>query len=125
MVTGAVALLGCVASPAKAAPENPMAVKAAGRSVRTLREWCLLHDIGRRIGGQWAVSKVALAMWLDGNKQALVTYLAGDRRSPAVTEYFERCDIPLPTNRAPKPFYAGELPRKAVIGTKTAEEWWR
>jgi len=94
------------------------AARIAGRSVRTIREWCLLHDIGRRIGGQWAVSKVALAMWLDGNKQALATYLAGDRRSLGVTEYFERCGVPLPTNRAPKPFYAGELPRKAVIGTK-------
>ena len=28
------------------------AAEIAGRPVRTLRQWCLLHDIGRRIGGQ-------------------------------------------------------------------------
>ena len=68
----------------------------AGKSVRTIRDWCLLHDLGRRIGGQWAVSKVTLAMWLDGNKAALAAYLAGDRGSPTVTAYFERCDVQLP-----------------------------
>ena len=72
------------------------AAHIAGRSVRTIREWCLLHDIGRRIGGQWAVSKVALAMWLDGNKEALAAYLAGDHSSPTVAEYFSRCGVPLP-----------------------------
>jgi hypothetical protein len=72
------------------------AAHLAGKSVRTIRDWCLLHDLGRRIGGQWAVSKVTLAMWLDGNKEALAAYLAGDRSSPTVTAYFERCDVPLP-----------------------------
>ncbi len=72
------------------------AARIAGRSVRTLRHWCMRLDIGRRIGGQWAVSKVALTMWLDGNAEALAAYLTGDRISPLVTEYFERCDVPLP-----------------------------
>jgi hypothetical protein len=72
------------------------AADIAGRSVRTIREWCLLHDIGRRIGGPWSVSKVTLAMWLDGNKEALAVYLAGDRSSPIVMEYFSRCGVPLP-----------------------------
>ena len=67
----------------------------AGRSVRTLREWCARLDIGRRIGGRWAVSKVALAMLLDGDKTALAAYLAGDRQSDVVTAYFERCGVPL------------------------------
>jgi hypothetical protein len=40
------------------------AAAIAGRAVRTLREWCFCHDIGRRIGGRWAVSKIALTMWL-------------------------------------------------------------
>ena len=71
------------------------AAAIAGRPVRTLREWCLLHDIGRRIGGQWAVSKVALAMWLDGNREALTAYLAGDRTSSMVTDYFSRCEVAL------------------------------
>jgi hypothetical protein len=72
------------------------AAEIAGRSIRTLREWCLRYDLGRRIGGQWAVSKVALAMWLDGNRQALAAYLGGDRRSPEVIDYFDRCEVPLP-----------------------------
>jgi len=72
------------------------AARIAGRSKRTIREWCLLHDIGRRILGRWAVSKVALAMLLDGNKEALAAYLAGDRSFPAVAEYFFRCGVPLP-----------------------------
>jgi hypothetical protein len=40
------------------------AARLAGRSVRTFRDWCARLDIGRRIGGQWAVSRVALAMFL-------------------------------------------------------------
>ncbi len=52
------------------------AARISGRSVRTLREWCARFDIGRRISGQWAVSKVALAMHLDGDKTALKAYLA-------------------------------------------------
>ena len=78
----------------------PEAAEIAGRSIRTLRDWCLRHDIGRRIGGQWAVSKVALAMWLDGNKKALAAYLRGDRSSLEVTEYFERCGVRLPSRGA-------------------------
>jgi hypothetical protein len=72
------------------------AAEIAGRSPRTLRQWCLLYDIGRRIGGQWAVSIVGLTMLLDGNKEALAAYLAGDRSSPLVTEYFSRCGVPPP-----------------------------
>ena len=72
------------------------AAEIAGRSPRCIREWCLLHDIGRRIGGQWAVSRVAFAMFLDGDKLALQAYLAGDRSSPTVTAYFERRGVPLP-----------------------------
>ena len=72
------------------------AAKLAGRSHRTIRNWCLLHDLGRRIGGPWAVSKVALLMWLEGNREALAAYLNGDRSSESVTHYFTRCDVPLP-----------------------------
>jgi hypothetical protein len=71
------------------------AAAVAGRSVRTLREWCLRHDLGRRIGGQWVVSKVALAVHLDGDKATLKAYLSGDRASPTIISYFERCDVPL------------------------------
>ena len=50
----------------------------------------MLHDIGRHIGGQWAVSKIVLAMWLDGNQEALAAYLRGDRASPMIGSYFAR-----------------------------------
>jgi len=69
------------------------AAAIAGRSVRTIREWCARLDIGRRVGGQWAVSRVALAMFLDGDRAALDAYLRGDRTSPTVTAYFERSGI--------------------------------
>ena len=74
----------------------------AGRSKRTIRDWCLLYDLGRRIGGQWAVSKVALSMWLEGDRQALTAYLAGDRSSDLIADYFARCDVPLPSPRRVK-----------------------
>jgi len=80
------------------------AAAIAGRKVRTLRDWCLRHDIGRRIEGQWAVSKVALAMFLDGDRTALAVYLDGDRTSPIVVEYFERWKVPIP-RRSNEPRY--------------------
>ena len=45
------------------------------------------------------VSRVALAMFLDGDKGALGLYLDGDRISPRVTAYFERLGVPLPGAR--------------------------
>jgi len=71
------------------------AVTIAGKSSRTIREWCLRYGIGRKIGGEWAISKVALAMHLDGNWAALKAYHSGDRTSPLVTGFFERCGVPL------------------------------
>ena len=71
------------------------AAEIAQRTRRTLRDWCNLHDLGRRIGGQWAVSRVALAMYLDGDSEALAAYLRGVRHSASVVDYFERCNVPL------------------------------
>ena len=71
------------------------AARRAGRSERTIREWCCLHRIGRRIGGRWAVSAVALDMLLNGDNSSLDAYLAGNRTLPAVVTYFERCGVPL------------------------------
>jgi hypothetical protein len=71
------------------------AADLAGKSVRTIRDWCQLHDIGRRIGGRWAVSRIALAMLLEGNKPALVRYLGGDRSSTDIVDYFERFGVTL------------------------------
>src|SRR4051812_30749853 len=63
----------------------------AGKSESTVRTWCQQHDIGRRVaGGPWCVSRVALAMLLDGSADALAAYLAGDRHGPLVAAYYER-----------------------------------
>ena len=59
----------------------------ARKSKRTIRDWCNLHDIGRRIGGQWQISRVALAMFLDGDLEALKTYLRGDRIRTASSQF--------------------------------------
>jgi hypothetical protein len=68
-------------------------------SPRTIRDWAARFDIGRRIQGRWAISKVALGLFLDGDAITLAAYLAGDRSSPKITEYFEHCDVPLPRRR--------------------------
>jgi ADP-ribose pyrophosphatase YjhB (NUDIX family) len=71
------------------------AAEIAGRTPETLRLWASLHDIGRRIGGRWLVSRVALAMWLDGDRKSLRRYLDGDRESAAVRAYFSRVGVAL------------------------------
>ena len=71
--------------------------KLAGKSVGTVRGWCVQHGLGRRVGGGvWVVSKVALAMFLDDDLKTLASYLAGDRSSHPVKMYFERVGVPLP-----------------------------
>jgi hypothetical protein len=51
------------------------AAKRAGKSESTMRCWCVEHGLGRRVGGgTWMVSKVALAMFLDGDVKALQAY---------------------------------------------------
>ena len=68
------------------------AAQRAGKSQSTLRNWCTQHGLGRRVGGGvWVVSKVALAMFLDGDQAALAAYHQGDRSSLVVKPYFERC----------------------------------
>src|ERR1700686_877532 len=63
----------------------------AGKSQGTIRNWCVQHNLGRRVGGgTWVVSKVALAMFLDGDVKALLAYYAGDRSSELVASYFQR-----------------------------------
>jgi hypothetical protein len=68
-----------------------VAAERAGKSPGTIRNWCIEHGIGRRVGGgQWIVSKVALAMFLDGDDEALCLYRAGDRSEQCVVAYFRR-----------------------------------
>jgi hypothetical protein len=67
------------------------AAAIAGKSESTLRVWCEWVGLGRRVGGgSWCVSKVALQMYLDGNRKALRAYHAGNRSDPDVVRYFER-----------------------------------
>ena len=66
------------------------AARIAGRAETTIKNWCEAHAIGRKVGGRWEVSKVALAMYLDGNAAALAAYHEGDRTCEAVLAYFRR-----------------------------------
>ncbi len=59
----------------------------------TMREWAARFDLGRRIGGRWFISRVALAMYLDGDRIALDAYLGGHRAGEIVEPYFRRCGI--------------------------------
>jgi hypothetical protein len=79
------------------------AADISGKSVETIRRWCALYDIGRRIGGQWAVSHPALLMMLDGDREALAAYLAGDRSGPLITAYFKRANLLLANAPEAKP----------------------
>ena len=89
------------------------AAAEAGKKVRTMRDWCARHDIGRRIEGQWAVSRVALTMFLDGDREALKAYLAGDRSSPAIVGYFKRCGVLLP-----KPHFDAQEPTLSRVSAR-------
>jgi len=83
------------------------AAALARRSVRTIRGWAVRFDLGRRIGGSWAVSSVALLMHLENNREALALYHKGDRSSPTIVAYFEHCGVPL--RRRPADFREGAL----------------
>jgi hypothetical protein len=51
-----------------------VAANRAGKSESTLRNWCVQHGLGRRVGGGvWVVSQVALAMFLDDDRNAPCT----------------------------------------------------
>src|SRR5665213_3359634 len=62
-----------------------------GKSRSTMIAWCDKHVLGRQIvGSTWSVSKVALAIKLDGDLEALKAYHAGNRSDPRVAAYFIR-----------------------------------
>jgi hypothetical protein len=65
-----------------------------GRSERVIRNWCVQFGIGRQLtGGPWSVSRVALLMFLDGNKRALDAYLSGHRQCDLVAQYYFRAGL--------------------------------
>lgn len=87
-------------------PREAVALKVAagiaGKSEGTIRRMCVDYAIGRRVGGgTWQVSRVALAMLLDGNRAALAAYHKGDRGSPVVAAYFARHGLADMIQRAP------------------------
>ena len=69
------------------------AAEIAGRDPETIRRWCSLKDVGRKIGGRWAVSRPALLMFLDNDRHALRAYHAGHRSGGLVEAYFERAGM--------------------------------
>ena len=60
----------------------------AGVSGQSIRNWCDQYGLGRKIGAQLKVSKVALRMFLNGDKNALAMYHRGDRSSGVVKHYY-------------------------------------
>jgi hypothetical protein len=67
------------------------ACRIAGKSESTMRSWCVRHGLGRRVGdGPWVVSRVALAMFLDGDYEALARYHRGERAGASLQPYFAR-----------------------------------
>ncbi len=71
------------------------AVKIAGRSASTLRNWCTDYRIGRHVCGRWMVSHPALLMLLDADRTALEAYLNGERGGD-VAAYFDRAGVLAP-----------------------------
>ena len=63
------------------------------RTTVTVRRTARERGLGRKISGQWYCSVVAWSMFLDGDRDALNSYHAGDRTSPKVAAYFERFGI--------------------------------
>jgi len=70
------------------------AATIARKSERTLRNWCVKPGIGRRIGGAWAVSRVALQMVLANDPDTLAAYHDGARaRYEPVASYYRRLGL--------------------------------
>jgi hypothetical protein len=70
------------------------AAEKAGKSQTTIRGWCRRYHIGRRVGGEWAVSRVALAMLLEGDHDALAAYHDGARAQyEPVARYYRRLEL--------------------------------
>jgi hypothetical protein len=69
------------------------AAEKAGVAMGTISGWCEKYGIGRRIGGQWKISKVALRMHLEGAREALAAYHAGNRTDPKVVTYLEEAGL--------------------------------
>jgi hypothetical protein len=69
------------------------AAEIAGVDPSTMRRWCVTEGLGRRQGRPWLVSRVALRMYLDGDKAALKAYHSGDLTSDLITKYYDRLGL--------------------------------
>ena len=74
---------------AEAIPPH-LAAKQADRTAETIRQWASIYGLGRRIGGRWMLSRIALAMFLEGDFAALRAYHLGQREDSAATAYYAR-----------------------------------
>lgn len=83
-------------------PREVMTIANAARflcqSEANVRRLCARYDLGRRVGGPWAVSRVALTMYAENASKALRLYHQGDRSSPEVVAYYRRLGIPVPAS---------------------------
>ncbi|CAL74412.1 hypothetical protein BRADO0469 [Bradyrhizobium sp. ORS 278] len=69
----------------------PEASRATGVPETTLRRWTREHGLGRRVGGHvrpWTLSRIALAMHLAGDRDALAAYHLGIRQEESVARYY-------------------------------------
>ena len=67
------------------------AFRAGNVRTETIRQWCVIHGLGRKVGGRYQVSHPALLMFLEGDGDALAAYHRGERlNSDRVRPYFER-----------------------------------
>jgi hypothetical protein len=53
-----------------------VAAKLSGKAPNTIRLWAERHGIGRKIGSDWHISRVALQIFLEGDMAALAAYHA-------------------------------------------------
>jgi hypothetical protein len=79
----------------------------SGRALNTTRDWCKRYRLGRKLGGEWLVDRVAFHLFLEGHHDTLTRYLAGDRADPVVVETFERLGVLLTPPSARKKTLAG------------------
>jgi hypothetical protein len=64
------------------------AADRSGKSCGTIRFWCDKHGVGRKVGGEMHISRVALEILLEGDWPALRLYHQGERNDPIVFRYF-------------------------------------
>lgn len=67
-----------------------IAARQTHRTTETMRQWASLYALGRKVGGRWFLSRVALAMFLENDFTALKAFHLGDRASELVEPYLKR-----------------------------------